>query len=182
MTIRLFAALPIPLELGAELVGLQRGIPNAKWRPVDAFHVTLRFVGEVNQAVATELDEALALIESEPFDVSLVGAGVFGGDLPHAVWLGVERSEPLELLAARCERVCRRIGLSPDTRKWTPHVTMAYLNTSADPGRIAQWVANNATYRSGSWLADRFHLYSSWLGKGPSRYEAEAEYPLAPAL
>lgn len=178
MTIRLFAALPLPADLSAELVGLQRGIPNAKWRPPEAFHITLRFVGEVSEALATELDETLALIAMEPIEISLLGAGVFGGDKPHAIWMGVDRSDPLELLAARCERACRKVGLQPDARKWLPHVTTAYLNSTADPARIAQFVANNAAYRSAPWLADRFHLYSSWLGKGPSQYRAESEYPL----
>src|SRR5579875_538710 len=138
--IRLFAALPVPHEIAESLTRRQRGLPGARWRPTDAFHITLRFFGDVSETVAADLDSALAAVSGEPFDVCLQGAGAFGErDHMRAVWAGVGHSEPLRRLAARCETAARRAGLKPENRAYRPHVTLAYLKKSA-PDRVAAWV------------------------------------------
>jgi 2'-5' RNA ligase len=176
--LRLFLALPIPDEIADRLVAIQRGVPGAKWRPREALHVTLRFVGEVSETLARDLDELVAEIRVAPFELRVTGAGSFGGDEPHALWLGVDGGEPLSLLAQRCERACRKVGLAPEPRAFRPHVTIAYLRGGTDVARVRSFERNQSLFRAGPWLADRFGLYSSWLGKGPSRYVEEAQYPL----
>src|ERR1700684_4269221 len=102
--IRLFAALTVPHEIAEGVTRRQQGLPGARWRPVEAMHITLRFFGEVSETVAADLDSALAAVSGEPFDVCLQGAGAFGErDHMRAVWAGVGDSEPLRRLAGRCE-------------------------------------------------------------------------------
>ncbi len=176
--LRLFLALPVPDEVADRLVAIQRGVPGARWRQRETLHVTLRFVGEVSETVARDLDELVAEIRVAPFPVTVTGAGSFGGDQPDTLWMGIDGGEPLALLAQRCERACRKAGLAPEGRTYRPHVTIAYLRGGTDRARVLAFERNQSLFRAGPWIADRFGLYSSWLGKGPSTYIEEAQYPL----
>ncbi len=176
--LRLFIALPVPDAIADRLVAIQRGVPGAQWRPREALHVTLRFVGEVDEPFAEELDHALAAIRQAPFEMRALGAGSFGGADPHSLFLHVDGGPALRALAGACDAACRRLGKPPERERYTPHVTLAYLRGGSDPARVFAFERNQSLFRAGPWIADRFHLYSSWLGKGPSRYEIEAEYPL----
>lgn len=178
--IRLFAALSIPEEIGLALALRQHGIDNARWRPLDALHVTLRFFGEIRQDVARDLDAELIQLRAAPFEIALQGAGAFGeGADVHAVWAGVAESEPLRRLARACETAARRVGLKADTRVYRPHVTLAYLRR-ADPAEVGHWVQANNLLKSPPIPVNRFGLYSSTLGGEGSRYRLEAEYSLTP--
>jgi len=175
---RLFAALPVPHEQAERLVPLQKGLAGASWRPVENFHITLRFFGDVDRPLALDLDEELAQIDMSPFLLSLSGAGWFGRREPYSVWAGVAENPDLIRLAKACERAARRIGLPPEKRSYRPHVTLAYCHgTSLEAARA--WSERCQVLQTEAFWADRFHLYSSHTGKGPSRYVAEAEYPLA---
>ena len=176
--IRLFAALPVPEEIGEALLARQEGIPRARWRPQEALHVTLRFFGEVSNPVAAELDEALAAVRMPAFDVALAGAGVFG-EAAHmrAVWGGVEENGDLRRLAAKCETAAKRVGLAAEKRTYRPHVTLAYLKR-AEPAKVGTWLQAHSLLKSPPWRADNFGLYSSWSGPDGSRYDLERSYPL----
>jgi RNA 2',3'-cyclic 3'-phosphodiesterase len=179
MALRLFAALPIPDEIGQDLKRLQRGVPGAAWRPVENFHITLRFVGEVDERKAEDIDSALSEISAVAFDVQLGGAGHFGGGDPHALWLGVRKSEALNSLAAKCEKACRRAGLKPEPRSFSPHVTLAYLSPAATLDRVMAFEKNQALFETEPWRVNWFGLFSSITRRdAPSLYRLEAEYPL----
>ena len=75
--IRLFVALALPAAIKAQLALLSGGIPGAKWVPPENYHLTLRFIGEVESWRAEEVDEALANIRARPFELSLRGVGLF---------------------------------------------------------------------------------------------------------
>lgn len=177
--IRLFAAVAVPEEVARGLAHRQTGVPDARWRPAEALHVTLRFFGEINEPVAAELDDALAAIRAPAFDLELQGAGVFGdSERLRAVWAGVADNPALRRLAAKCETAAKRAGLKPETRTYRPHVTLAYLK-HADPPKVAAWVQANNLLKSPAWRAESFGLYSSQLGPDGSHYQLERSYPLA---
>ncbi len=174
---RLFAALPIPFAIGDTLADLQETLAGASWRPIENFHITLRFLGEIDTLTARELDHELGLIEAPQMQLSLAGVGWFGRRAPHAVWAGVEPDDDLKRLAGACERAARRIGLPPERRPFRPHVTLAYLHRSPLED-VRRWTEARQGYAAGPFWADRFHLYESFMGRGPSRYEPRADYPL----
>jgi 2'-5' RNA ligase len=177
--IRLFAALEVPPEIGQGLVRRQQGLPGARWRPTDSLHITLRFFGEIDEVLAADLDAELARLVAPPVEVALQGVGSKGADHQlHSVWAGVRDSEPLRLLAARCETAARRTGLKADPRVFRPHVTLAYLNRHARSDRTGAWIANHNLLASPSWRADWFGLYSSWSSSEGSRYDLERTYRL----
>ena len=176
--IRLFAAVAVPEEIGEGLQRRQQGVPGARWRPLEALHVTLRFFGEVREDMADDLDLALAAVKGAPFELTLEGAGSFGeGEDIHAVWAGVAESPALRTLAGRCEAAARRVGLKPEHRAYRPHVTLAYLRRP-DPARVAAWVQGHNLLKSPPFRVDRFGLYSSTLGTQGSVYRVEREYGL----
>ncbi len=176
--IRLFAAIAVPEEIGRALARRQQGLPGARWRPLEALHVTLRFFGEVNEAIAEDLDAELAAIAFDPVTLVLEGVGAFqdGGE-PHTVWAGVGESDALRRLASRCESAARRAKLRPERRVWRPHVTLAYLR-GADPGRVAAWIQGHNLLKSPPFTAGDFGLYSSRLGGEGATYRLERSYPL----
>jgi RNA 2',3'-cyclic 3'-phosphodiesterase len=176
--IRLFAALAIPEEIGLGLIPRQSGLEGARWRPLEALHVTLRFFGEVREDVARDLDAELMAVSAEPLTLELEGAGAFGeGDDFHAVWAGVAENPGLRRLAKACEAAARRAGLAPDARRYRPHVTLAYMRR-ASPAAVAEWLQANSLLKSPPIPIARFGLYASFLSGEGSRYRLEAQYPL----
>ena len=177
--IRLFTAIELPPEIAEGLMKRQHGLPGADWRPRDTLHITLRFFGEVQNTVATDLDEALAEIAMPSFDLNLEGAGAFGdNDHMRAVWAGVGESEPLHRLAKKCEAAARAAGLKGEARTYRPHVTLAYTRRAA-PQKAGDWVAQNSLLKSPVWRVRHFSLYSSWLSEDGSRYDVERTYQLS---
>ncbi|MEL7128290.1 MAG: RNA 2',3'-cyclic phosphodiesterase [Pseudomonadota bacterium] len=175
--LRLFAALPIRRDIADSLTPLQRHLDGASWRPLENFHITLRFFGEVDHNLARELDAALGEIRSPQMKLRLSGAGWFGKREPRAVWAGVAYDESLAALAGECERAARRLGLPIDKRRFIPHITLAYCHGTS-PAAAAAFADRHATFESREFWVDRFHLYSSHFGRGPSYYLKECDYPL----
>lgn len=179
--IRLFAAIALPEEIGRPLQGRQLGLPGARWRPLEALHITLRFFGDLPEDRADDLDAELSTVTGEAFDLSLAGVGHFGEGVDiHAVWAGVEDSVPLRQLQKRCEAAARRAGMAAETRAYLPHVTLAYLKRPAAPD-VAAWEQEHNLLRSPPFRVDRFSLYSSHQTRTASVYRLERSYPLQTA-
>ena len=180
--IRLFAAIAIPPDIGAELAARQHGLRDARWRPPEAFHITLAFFGDLAEDRARDLDEALLEIGGPSLTLVLEGVGAFGeGPDIRAVWTGVADNPDLRRLAGRCQKAARAAGLTPEARAYRPHVTLAYLRRP-DPEAVASWISQNGLLKSPAFTADRFSLYSSWRTSEGTRYLLEADYPKAPKL
>jgi RNA 2',3'-cyclic 3'-phosphodiesterase len=176
--IRLFAAIAMPPAITEALAPLQHGVEGARWRPAESLHITLRFFGDVPEPTADDLDEQLEAVGGKRLELSLSGVGVFGeGRELRAIWAGLADSEPLRGLARRCESAARRAGLEPNTRKYAPHVTLAYLR-GADPGEVAAWIQRNNLLKSEAFPVGEFGLYSSWSGRSGSFYRLEKAYAL----
>ena len=176
--IRLFAAIAVPDDIGEPLLRRRHGLSGARWRPLEALHITLRFFGDMQETLAEDLDLELSRITSAPFGLTLEGVGAFGeGPDIHAVWAGVAESEPLRVLAGRCESAARRARLAADARAYRPHLTMAYLRRP-DPVDVASWIQANSLLRSPPFAVDRFGLYSTHQTGEGSRYVLERDYRL----
>ena len=175
--LRLFVGIEFPPELRLRLSLLQSGVAGAKWVDPGNFHLTLRFIGEVDEGLAADVDEALLRVKARPFSLQLAGAGVFGGDKPRQLWVGVEREPALAALQGKIETALIRVGLPPEPRKYTPHVTLARLFM---PKRddIQRFLAANAQFRTEPLRIERFSLIASYPTKAGSVYEDQADYDL----
>jgi 2'-5' RNA ligase len=175
---RLFVALDLPWEVKEELSDLSFNLTGARWVPTDNFHLTLRFIGEASRLQAEEIDLALATLRGRSFAFSLSGLGWFEKNgRVSALWAGVERNENLTRLQAKVETALHRIGLPPDRRRFTPHVTLARMDMPVTV-QLASFVQANNLYRSTPIRADNVTLFSSFLGKDQPTYTPEAEYAL----
>ena len=174
---RLFAALPVPAEISDPLSDLQDGLAGASWRPIENFHITLRFFGELDTVTAREIDHELGEIGSGQFQLSIAGMGWFGRRQPHTLFARIAPEPELRRLAGACERAARRLGLPKEQRVYTPHITLAYLHGTPLNETMA-WCDKHGAYEDGPFWADRYHLYESHPTKGATRYEDRAEYPL----
>ena len=176
--LRLFTAVEIPDTLRTRLTFLQGGVPGAKWQPVENLHLTLRFIGEVDDVTASDIDGMLETLHMPGFDLTLKGVGLFGGKDPHSLWIGVAPCDGLMRLAAKIESLLQRMGLEPDTRKYTPHVTIARLKDVPQP-RLNGFVGDHALFDSGPFSVRSFGLYSSHPTAHGSQYVLERSYALA---
>ncbi|MEL1250672.1 RNA 2',3'-cyclic phosphodiesterase [Aurantiacibacter gilvus] len=162
MTRRLFLAVTPPPAVSDALLDLQEGIPGARWVDSDHFHLTLRFVGEVDRHMAADLETALDGLAFTPFTLQLSGVGHFEGPKrAKAIWAGVMPSGDIDLLHYRTEMACRRAGLPPETRRFVPHVTLARLN--AGSGFIGDWLRLHGAFTAVPWPVDSFALFESNL-------------------
>jgi RNA 2',3'-cyclic 3'-phosphodiesterase len=177
MSLRLFAAIPIPEEIAERLSSLEVETPGAFWRAREQYHLTLRFFGGINEAVARDLDHELGLILEAPFEIRLAGAGSFGGREPSALWAGVEAPPVLARLASACERAAQRAGLPPEPRRFKPHVTLAYCHGTRDRD-AADFQQFAGGFRTDLFWVDHFRMLSSHSTRSGSHYREEAVYPL----
>lgn len=181
---RLFVGLALPDSLREPLARLCHDLPGARWVDPENFHLTLRFIGEVDRHAAADIDDALQRITSPGFEMSLAGLDVFGNrQKTHALWVGVTQEQggisKLKHLHNKVESAVVRAGQPPEPRKFKPHVTLARFR-NAHPHRIQSFVECHGLFRAGPVTVDRFVLFESHMGKGGSVYEELAEYPLQP--
>src|ERR1700759_738726 len=81
---RLFTGLEIPAEIGQTLSGLRGGLPGARWIDPKNYHVTLRFIGDIDGISANEIASMLFRVNRKPFEVKVQGLTSFGGRKPRA--------------------------------------------------------------------------------------------------
>ncbi len=176
--LRLFVGIGFPPELKLQLSLLRSGMDGAKWVDPGNFHLTLRFIGETGEAVAADIDDALARLRGRRFILQLAGIGVFGAaDKPRSLWVGVERSPELVALHDKVERALVRAGLAPELRRFSPHVTLARLHKPA-LDNLSSFLATNAQFCAVPHPVEGFSLIASFQTKAGSIYEDQADYPL----
>ena len=146
--LRLFVGIQFPPELKLRLSLLCTGVPGARWVDPGNLHLTLRFIGEITEDRAADVDEALARLKARPFTLQLAGTGVFGGNRPHALWVGIERDPELARLR------------------------------DPELGKLASFLAAHAQFRADPLPVDHFSLIASFPTKSGSVYEDQADYPL----
>ena len=174
---RLFTGLEIPPDVGQSFSMLRGGLPGARWIDAENYHLTLRFIGDVDDVVALEIASMLGKVRRGPFELRLDGLISFGGRKPRAVVASIAPAQPVVELQAEHERLLQRVGLEPERRKYTPHVTLARLrdSTSLD---VADYLSMRAAFRSMTFAVSRFVLFSSRATVGGGPYVVEASYPL----
>jgi RNA 2',3'-cyclic 3'-phosphodiesterase len=178
---RLFIAIRPPEPVRDRLVDTMEGIEGARWVDEENLHLTLRFVGEVERPVANDLAAALGQISAGPFALTVDGVGHFDkrnryGSRPRALWARVPRYGALYELRAKVELACQAAGLGLETRRFTPHITLARLGP--DAGGIGDWLAGFGDLKAGPWDVTEFILYESHLGHTGAFYEPVTAFAL----
>lgn len=175
---RLFTGLEIPDDVANTLSLLRGGLVGARWITPENYHITLRFMGDIDEDIAGDIFDALQNTGRAPFAVTIEGLDVFGGDKPRALVARVEQTPQLMELQAEQERLMRRMGLPAETRKFTPHVTLARLRDTT-PYHVANFLGLSSHLPPMRFIVDAFLVFSSRSSIGGGPYLIEAAYPLA---
>lgn len=176
--IRLFVGLTFESALTRKMEALGGGLPGARWVPARNLHLTLRFIGEVDQNHTEEIHGELCRVEAPLFALTLTGLGLFGDHRrAHTLWLGVKRSEALTLLAGRVEAAVVRAGQNPEPRRFTPHISLARLK-NADPTRLQAFMDAAPIFLAEAVPVIDFALFRSTLNPAGPEYDVLERYPL----
>lgn len=179
--IRLFVGIDLPPEIKEELYKLRGGLNGANWRTIERMHLTLRFIGNVQEHVAEEILRELRYIRFPAFNMSLKSIGYFDvGDIPHHLWAGVDNEKILQELHDKIDVAIKRAGGGNKADfKFLPHVTLAKLHGSTMDD-VFKYIAQNNLFHSPEFLVDSFSLFVSHArenGEG-KYYTVEENYPL----
>ena len=174
---RLFTGLEIPRHVADSLSMMRGGLQGARWIDPENYHLTLRFIGDIDDALARDIAGLLGRVQRRPFELRLDGLTSFGGRKPRAVVASVTAVAPLLELQAEQERLLQRLGLEPEGRKYIPHVTLARLRETSS-WQVADYLSARGHFRSAAFEVSRFVLFSSRSSVGGGPYVVEAAYPL----
>ena len=176
--LRLFVGLEIAAPIKAELAKISSGLPEASWIVPENLHMTLNFIGDVNECVAEDIDVALRGIEAASFDLTIKGVGYFESrNKVRAVWAGVAAEPDLRHLHAKVAQALILAGQELEHRKFRPHVTLARLKR-VPVTAVAGYLEAQAELLLPPYSVDYFTLFRSHLGHAGAAYEALARYQL----
>ena len=182
---RLFAAIVPPpaalAELSAAVVPLRSAAPQLRWSGTGSWHLTLAFLGEVDERVLPGLSTRLerAAGRHPAVELAIAGAGAFpAAGRARVLWAGIRTDgRGLAALAASVAAGARRAGAPPpdEGRKYRPHLTLARCREPAD---VAGLVSGLGDFTGQPWTATSIELISSHLSVRPPRYEVVGAWPL----
>jgi 2'-5' RNA ligase len=184
---RVFCAVALPPEVraraGDHIARLRDAVPSvrASWGRDENLHITLKFLGEIEQSRVPKLSHAAArAAESvQAFDLGIEGAGAFPSHgLPRVLWLGVaDPSGGLARLYRHLEDECAREGFARDERPFHPHLTIAWLRAPKGTGRLAE-IHQEMGFEAARFAVAELLVIRSELGPGGSRYSIISSHKL----
>ena len=178
--IRLFVGIELPHAVKEHLHLLSGGIDEARWTARGNHHLTLAFIGQVDEPVAEEIDQALGAIHDHPFQLKLSGVGQFDrGGHTIIVWAGVEHNPALDHLHDKVKTALLRRHIPIENRKFTPHVTLARIGHGARPDRVFRYLADHGLFSAAPFEVHKFCLFESLRSREGPIYRAVQDYSLS---
>ena len=175
---RLFTGLEVPAQLRTFLSLKQAGLPKVRWIEAEDFHLTLRFIGDVSPQQADDIVEALSARQWLTPTIELAELDCFGGERPTAIYASVRNNQPLNDLASAQDRLLQRLGFAPDSRRFTPHVTIGRCKGVSSQA-VAHYLSMQGAAMPGqAFQPTRFVLYSARASRGGGPYKIEQTFPL----
>ena len=179
---RVFIAVDLSNELRKGLAELQRELrpltDTARWVAPESIHVTLKFIGEVPEKRAEDIDAALTGLTWKPFTVTVRGVGFFPGTRsPRVFWAGME-APTMQDLAEQLDARMESLGFEKEKRAFRPHITLARARDSRIDSSLVTAASKYAEHDFGSFPVDRVFLFKSILKPSGAVYEKLREYLL----
>ncbi|MDR2728376.1 MAG: RNA 2',3'-cyclic phosphodiesterase [Chitinispirillales bacterium] len=176
--VRLFAAINMPENICDDISDIYEAIQDARWTPENQLHLTLRFIGDVNEDTAQTIDNSLRTVKFAPFTMQLQSVGFFPPRKePRILWCGIVKNENLIRLQKHVEHAVITAGLPHADRKFSPHITVARL-CGSPPQKLAGFISANSLFKTEPFLVSEFCLYSSVLKREGAVHTKEAGYAL----
>lgn len=184
---RLFVALEIPStarkNLATLIASLRAITREPRWVRAENLHVTLKFLGEVEESKLAAVHTALGGIRShQPVTLAFRGLGFFPNEKkPRVLWAGIEASSNLKTLAADIEGAMESCGIAREKREFSPHLTLARLERSLGEA-LCKAIAENAQREFGSQRTGEFHLVQSKLKPSGAEYTTLKTFAFSPSV
>ena len=175
---RLFVAIRPPEDIRDLLIDAMDDSPDFRWQSDEQLHLTLKFIGEVDRPVGSDVADALSRIRSAPLELRIAGLGRFEQRSAGALWAAVEPKEPVAALAAKVDRACLAAGIELERRAFHPHITLARWS-GRRTREVADFLDRKRGLASAPFQVDSFALFESRLSKHGAHYEPVTAYPLA---
>ncbi|HEV3221176.1 MAG TPA: RNA 2',3'-cyclic phosphodiesterase [Candidatus Acidoferrales bacterium] len=183
---RLFVALdlsePVRAAIASFCEKLRRVLPSARWVRPEGIHVTLKFIGEVNEDRVAPIQTALGKIHSAaPVEMTFRGTGFFPNERrPRIFWAGIDASPNLAQLAAEIESQLEPLGIPRESREFRPHLTLARFDGLHGIEKLHAALKESAAHEFGAVKTSEMHLYQSKLGRGGAQYTRLATFHFSP--
>ncbi|HUA20917.1 MAG TPA: RNA 2',3'-cyclic phosphodiesterase [Bryobacteraceae bacterium] len=179
---RLFTGIDLPEEVRERLERLLmhlRPAAHLKWSPVYNLHVTLKFIGELDEEKLPQLEAALRSVPPRvPIHAEVKGLGWFPNPHhPRVFWVAVHASDELAVLAREIDEALQTVGIAPEERPFAPHLTLARIKDPVPLQMLRNAIAQLESVEFGSFAIDRFYLFRSQPGSAGSIYTKLSEYP-----
>ncbi len=176
---RLFVGLELPSDIRDDLGAMCAGLKEVRWVEPHNMHITLAFIGEVEEGAAEELHHSLRHLSFEPFTLSLAEVDCFESrGKPKIVWAGVKGEiDALTHLHQKILGAVEMAGLEPERRKYKPHVTLARLRHDSPRERVFSYMESHNGLKTESFQVGSFCLYRSHLTRNGADYEVLERYP-----
>jgi 2'-5' RNA ligase len=171
---RVFVAIEIPDAIKHDLARFVSELHGARWVPPEQNHLTLRFIGEVDPDQLAAIKGALSRIAFAPFPLTLQGVGHFppGRRLPRVLWVGMPPNGALTELQQRVEQALAAVGLPPEVRPFSPHLTLARLKDAA-AAAVAAFEARHRELAYPPFEVTQLSLFSSVLTPQGAKHRKE---------
>lgn len=183
-TARLFVAVDPPATLREQLTALYESIRGVTWTRPEQLHLTLRFLGDIDEALAPPVEEALARIQVQSFILPLAGIGSFPPRGPaRVIWTGTGTGHPrLYQLRQQIDDALLGTGMPLDVRTFQPHVTLGRIKAEAPPGLVSQYLKRHKDFEAPPFRVESVRLYASVLQPNGAVHTLKREFPLQPWL
>lgn len=162
---RLFIGIELPDRLKEKIFNLGkefRSLVKANFVSEENLHISLQFLGYVNESKLEQIKESLSSIEYRSFPVEVKNFGAFPSKKNlRVIWAGIENNIHLSNLQNKISKSMKEIGFKPDEREYRPHITIARVKYVEDSQKLQQLIS--AKQEFGSFVVERFHLFESKL-------------------
>jgi len=182
---RLFTGIDLPPDIRERLdvlISHLRTHAQIKWSPTYNLHITTKFIGEWPAERMAELNAALHAVPTPAaISIKVADLGWYPNPKqPRIFWAGVHATPSLAELAHAADKALSALGIQPESRPYSPHLTLARLKEPVPLQAMHAALADLKTSHFGEFVPECFYLYRSDPGPTGSIYTKLREYPLPP--
>lgn len=176
---RLFVAIELPDGVKNKILALCEGLPGVRWVKRGALHLTLKFIGNLDEAKLKKVKAALEGVSGKPFSMTVSAVGCFSSrGRARVLWVGVDPSEELITLQKQVDETLAATGITqPEPRPFLPHITLSRLK-NWHVKRLKAYLEKHKEFKTNAFPVEAFHLFSSRLTPDGAIHKIEKSFVL----
>lgn len=186
--IRTFIAVPLSQGIRDRLQSIRipvaRQLQDVKWVEAENQHVTLVFLGEVDNRevpqVCSLAQDAVSLADVTAFSLRVKGIGCFPNiRRPRVIWAGIEQgADELIRVHDALEATLETMGYRREERRYTPHITLGRTKSDGPLSQLTNWLTESERVDVGEMIVDEIHIMGSELLRSGPHYTVLGRVPL----